>query len=132
MSFAEELICEMAKENTSILKIDYVDNIPLEISLKSPGDDQWRPMNLDLKPVLGGPAEDVELLSVTPFEILDLDWDKLPHCYVEIGTQWFFTFNHEKQNYSVQLMPYLQKKTKSCVPPKFRPQGHSLNCHWTE
>lgn len=131
-AFANSFVCEMVDKEASRLLIEYDNNTAETIYLQSPGSDQWRPIDLKVEPIIGGAFDNLELLGVKPKEIENIEWNNLPECYVEIGTQWFFTFNRKKESYTVQLMPYHQKKNETCMTPQYKPQTHKLKCNWSE
>lgn len=131
-SHAQEgsLICNLVGvKSASTMKIIYSEGLAQKISLRSPGEDVFRPLSLRIDSIAKN-NEGYYFFSAHPdIQSSDINWDNELACYKEVGTYWYFTINSSKDFYHVQFVPYIVTESKSCPPPRFRPQNHFLDCH---
>lgn len=126
-ALARELHCTIADDpSASSLKITYTDEHPVLLSLKSPGAEHYRDLDMNIELVIKN--EGRETFSAKPKLFKDIDWTSFPDCFVEIGTQWYFEFDLSREIYGVYLTPYFQRQSPRCPTPRFRPQAKALNC----
>lgn len=125
----QSLICNIDDENkNSELKIEYKDQTPTALYLRSPNSDVYRPMLMNITSIATG-DKSLESFVAQPQEPI-VDWDKEPLCFKEIGSQWHFEFWHSKKIWTVHIYPYLMIKNQSCITPRFRPQTKRLICEY--
>jgi hypothetical protein len=125
----ESLLCvQMDYPNVSELRVDYVENSPQALYLRSPGEEDYRLQNLEIQVITQKTEEGVESFSARPHLPEDIDWSQEPYCFKEVGTQWFFQFYHSQNLYAVHLAPYFVTSTPSCVPPRVPPDQRRLAC----
>jgi len=124
---AQEIICTIANDPAaSTLLIEYVHDKPSLLALKSPDENEFRPLDLLVDPVSIGTG--IDSFNATPKTTGEIDWSIEQNCFKEIGTQWYFVLNFNSQSYSVFLVPALEVENSMCIPPRFTPQRKILNC----
>lgn len=127
--FAGELSCKLVdKPNTSEMKISYTGEEPVAISLKAPGELNFRNIEVDISAVSGSASTEVESFSATPSVNIEIDWDAQFDCFVRWGTQWYFHLNHKANSYTVHFYPFYVKEYVSCRTPRSSAQVHRLSC----
>lgn len=128
---ATDLRCELADQpGQSELVIKYAEDLPEQLSLRSPGEDEARPQSVMVEVIRQrqpGPSGE-ESFVARPVVPEDIPWEKIEECYVPIGTLWHFQFSHDRALYQVQMVPEFARENASCVPPRFRPQLRPLDC----
>lgn len=128
-SYGSDFICNLVdRPNSSELKITYDENTPTSVALRSPNEENYRTLDARVEVVFEKDSSERETFLVRPNLNYEIDWKKTPNCFVEIGTQWYFVFNHETQVYHVQLLPYFVTETPTCQTPRFQPQTQALDC----
>ncbi len=126
---SSSLLCSMVdKPETSQMKIDYEGIIPHKIFFKIPEPEGFKELNVEIEPVFERNEKQEESFSVKPIYDKEIDWDKEPECYKEIGTQWYFVFRHLQDDFLVQFTPYFKTAYTLCYLPRFQPQTHRLDC----
>lgn len=124
---ARNLLCRISGDaSSSTLKVEYAEDTPTSLYLKSPNSETYRDLNLDLEVVFSD--EDSESFSAKPKVPENIDWSTQPNCFIEIGTQWYFVFNFKQETYGVYLTPFFVLKDNKCVPPRYKPQPKPLEC----
>lgn len=124
-------MCTLAdQQNMSELKVDYVDQEAVAVSLKSPGSDIYRQLPVSIEMVFkrNQNARGYEAIWVKPLPPQGFDWSKVDECFVEAGTNWYFEFSHSTNQYQVQFVLNFLVANSSCVTPHVQPQIHPLNC----
>ena len=130
-SMADELFCSIVGDSSSSkLRITYENLSPVTVALKSPESDEYRHLMMKVKPVVPINQNGYESFSALPFLDFEIDWSKEENCYKEIGSQWYFEFNHSVSRYTVQILPYFETSHSKCVLPRFQPQQKTLNCSY--
>lgn len=125
----DSLICDMVyNSNASTLRIDYIDQKPQSLYLRSPGDDEFRLQNMRVEVVSQKNELNEESFVAKPIISEPIDWSEEPHCFKEIGTQWYFMFRPQESSFLVQLVPYFARAYETCQLPRFQPQTHPLFC----
>lgn len=131
LSLASDLSCELTNNpGQSELLIEYEGETPDALFLKSPGESRYRKQNVSvdvIKARKSGPTGD-ESFVARPVPPEDIPWDEIEECYAHIGTLWYFLFDHDRAQYQVQFVPEYAKEYPTCVPPRFPPQTHALDC----
>ena len=128
---ASDLSCHLAdKPGQSELLIEYDENKPVSMYLRSPGESRYRKQNVSvslIKARKSGPSGD-ESFVARPVPPQDIPWEEIEECYAHIGTLWYFQFDHDRSLYQVQFVPEYAKEYDTCVPPRFPPQTNALDC----
>lgn len=128
-AFNKNLVCSIVgNSQASTLKIEYTDNKPTKLYLKSPEEEKYRPLDLNVKVIFPKNTKGLESFSATPKAYGEIDWEHNQNCYVEVGTQWYFIFNHKDLVYDVQVAPFFATENERCRTPRHRPQPKRLHC----
>lgn len=128
---ASDLSCHLAdKPGQSELLIEYNGNTPVSMYLRSPDESHYRKQNVSVNVIQSrksGPSG-TESFVARPIPPEEIPWDEIEECYAHIGTLWYFQFDHDRALYQVQFVPEYAKEHPTCVPPRFPPQTHALDC----
>jgi len=129
-----EIYCNIAHQsNQSELRIIMGAFSPVELALRSPGQQEYRTQDMNIENVINDYASVQHTFMAKPNITTDMiDWSQTTSCYVEVGTQWYFEFNYEMNLYQVQLVPHYIKKDeqdRTCVTPRVPPQTKALLCY---
>lgn len=128
-ALAKALICRLVQNpEASTLKITYSNNSPFEVYSKSQKASEFKKLNKSIEVVLPNDGEGNESFTVKPNLQSPIDWSKEANCYKEIGSLWYFVLNHKANKHFIQIAPYIILKDNRCVPPRYAPQDHELNC----
>jgi hypothetical protein len=106
---------------------------PTELALRSPNEDNFRPMNMTIENIIGDFSSTEHTFAAKPNVTSDMiDWENEARCFTEVGSQWYFHFNYVSQFYYVQIMPFYvvneNLTDEICVTPRVPPQTKQLDC----
>lgn len=128
-AMAEKRCFQVGDPSTSEVKISYNDSLePIQISLRSPDSDEFRPLGLLIELVFPMDEQGNHSFSAKPHSSNEIDWSKEVNCYKDIGTQMYFQFARNGAYSAVTLTPLYLKSDERCQPPRNQPQVKRLDC----
>ncbi len=128
-AFGADTYCTIVDEPlSSSLKISYESEVPIAVSLKSPGESEYRTLMMNVEQVIKS-STGYESISATPYIDYEIDWSKEFNCYKVIGSQWYLELSRSNNQYVVSISPYYLKKEVSCRLPRNKPRSKALDCH---
>lgn len=130
-SIASELFCSIIGDSSSSsLRITYENTSPVAVALKSPESENYRLLMMNVASVVPINENGYESFSAKPFIDFEIDWSKEENCFKEIGSQWYFEFSHSVDSFRVQILPFFETSSPTCIVPRFRLQQKELNCSY--
>ena len=128
-TLASSLTCSLRdKPAASTLKIKYSNNAPIEIHSKPHEETDFKKLEKNIELVFPNDGEGNESFTAKPVLKEAIDWSQEPDCYKQVGSLWYFVFKHQKNEHFVQIAPFLVFENNRCVPPRYTPQDHVLDC----
>lgn len=127
-----QVFCNVVNQpQYSELRVLMEKEIPSELALREPLEENFRPQDMIITNILGSFDSSKHSFMAKPNITPEMiDWSKETGCYKHVDTQWHFVFDYEADFYYVQLMPYFVKEYNTCVTPRVPPMNNQLTCYW--